>query len=280
MATSMIQPDKPLGEYIAIYLARAADPNIRVKRVGSGGAVTALLLYMLEHGVVDGVVVAKKIKGFTGEIVIAKTREELLEAAGDRWGVLPFTMKLKEKLLEEDIKKVAIVGLPCQAQFLWQMKMFPMLETDFSNKIKLVVSLFCLGTFATEAFLSYLKTIHGIDPDTIETIRIIGDKIIVVHGGVEKEMHIRDVLPYMQLGCLVCNDYTGVFSDISAGTSETYPGYTVLITRTSEADKILNEASKEKYVELQKAPLSIIEEIEMKAKAKIMRALKYMSIVL
>ena len=86
-------------------------------------------------------------------------------------------MKLKERLSDESIERVAIVGLPCQAQFLWQMRMYPMLETDFSGKITFVVSLFCLGTFATEAFLNYLKTYHGIDPESVESINIVGDYI-------------------------------------------------------------------------------------------------------
>ncbi len=276
----IVDPNKPLGEYRSMYLARAVDREIRSRRIGSGGAVTALLLYMLENNVIDAVVVAKKRDGFTGEIVVARTRDELLEAAGDKWAVLPFTMKLKERLSDESIERVAIVGLPCQAQFLWQMRMYPMLETDFSGKITFVVSLFCLGTFATEAFLNYLKTYHGIDPESVESINIVGDYIEAVYKGGSKTIPVRDIIPYMQLGCLVCPDYTGVFSDLSAGISESYPGYTVLVSRTSVSEKLVGEACSSGYIEARKAPLSVVEEVLIKARAKIMRATRYMSLVL
>ncbi len=276
----IVHPDKPLGDYKAVYLARASSEEIRKRRIGSGGAVTALLLYMIEEGVVDAVVTAKKKTGFTGEIVIARSRDELLEAAGDKWTVLPFTMKLKDSLSDESIRRVAIVGLPCQAQFIWQMKMFPMLETDFSHKISFIISLVCLGTFATEAFLNYLKTHHGMDPEKVSSIYIVGDYIETVYEGEKRTIPIKDIIPYMQLGCLVCPDYTGVFSDLSAGISENYPGYTVLISRTDVAEKYLRDACSRGYIEIMKAPLSVVEELEIKSKAKIIRATKYMSIVL
>ncbi len=272
--------DKPLGEYKSMYLARARDESIWRHRIGSGGAVTALLLYMLEEGIVDAVVTARKTRGVTGEIVVARSREELLEAAGTRWSVLPFTMRLKEALSDESIRRVAMVGLPCQAQFLWQMKLFPVLETDFSGKIHFIVSLFCIGTFATEAFLSSLQRLYGIEPSRVTGINIVGDTLIIRYDGGEKRILLSEAIPYMQLGCLVCPDYTGVFSDLSAGISEQYPGYTVLITRSDRAEEYLEEARDKGYVELLKAPVHIVEEIEIKARAKMIRAQKYMSIVL
>ena len=272
--------NKPLGEYKGMYLARAKEENIRRRRIGSGGAVTALLLYMIEEEVVDAVVTARKTKGVTGEIVVARSREELLEAAGTKWSVLPFTLKLKETLSDENIKRVAMVGLPCQAQFLWQMKLFPVLETDFSGKIHFIVSLFCIGTFATEAFLSSLNRLYGINPDQVSSIHIVGDTLVIRYDNNEKKILLSEAVPYMQLGCLVCPDYTGVFSDLSAGISEQFPGYTVLISRSDKSEEYLRDALDKGYIELMKAPIHIAEEIEIKARAKMIRAQKYMSLVL
>ncbi len=272
--------DKPLGEYKSVYLARASDESIRRRRIGSGGAVTALLLYMIENNVVDAVVTARRTKGVTGEIVVARSREELLEAAGTKWSVLPFTLKLKEALSDESIKKVAMVGLPCQAQFLWQMKLFPVLETDFSGKIHFIVSLFCIGTFATEAFLSSLHRLYGINPDQVSGIHIVGDTLVIKYDNNEKKIILSEAIPYMQLGCLVCPDYTGIFSDLSAGISEQFPGFTVLISRSNKSEKYLKDAAEKGYIELLKAPVHIAEEIEIKARAKMIRAQKYMTLVL
>ncbi len=277
---SLVSIEKPLGDYIEIVLARSKDEEIRSRRTASGGAITTLLIYMLENNLVDGVVVAKKIRGLQAELVIARNREEVLEAAGNRWSVLPYTARFREALQDESLKRIAVVGLPCQAQFLWQMRSFPLLETDVVSKIYMVISLFCLGTFATEAFVDLLKLKYGLDPEKIVSVGLERNYIKVIYGEEEKKIPLQEILPYVQTGCLVCPDYTGIFSDISAGLSENYPGYTVLIIRDEKAQKLVKEASEKGYLEIIKAKTDVIEEIETKARGKIVRAMRYMSILL
>ncbi|HIQ03448.1 MAG TPA: coenzyme F420 hydrogenase [Desulfurococcales archaeon] len=277
---SFVSLDKPLGDYVDIVLARAIDETIRRQRIASGGAVTALLTFMLERGYVDGVVVAKRVHGLQAELVIAKSRREILEAAGNKWSVLPYTTRLREALHDESLKSIALVGLPCQAQFLWQMKTYPLLETDFVSKIYFIVSLFCLGTFATEAFIDLLKLKYGLKPEKISAVSLEKNYIKISYNKSEKRIPLAELLPYIQTGCLTCSDYAGVFSDISAGLSENYPGYTVLILRCEKAVKLVNEAKANGYIEVEKANLDVIEEIETKARGKIVRATRYMSLLL
>ncbi len=91
---------------------------------------------------------------------------------------------------------------------------------------------------------------------------------------------LREVLPYVQTGCLVCPDYTGVFSDISAGLSENYHGYTVLIARNEKAMKLINEAHEKGYLEIVKAGSDVVDKVETKARGKIVRAMRCMSMML
>ncbi len=277
---SLVSIENPIGDYLEVYLAKSADEEIRKKKTASGGAVTSLLIYMLENGIVDGVVVAKRIKGLHAELIVARNRREVLEAAGNRWSVLPYTAKFREALQDDSLKKLAVVGLPCQAQFLWQMRSFPLLETDIVSKIYLVISLFCLGTFATEAFVDLLRLKYGLDPGKIASISLVKNYIKVIYGEEEKKIPLQEVLPYVQTGCLVCPDYTGIFSDISAGIAESHPGYTVLIIRDEKAKKLVLEAKEKGYLELVKAGSDVVEEIETKARGKIVRATRYMSILL
>ncbi len=161
-------------------------------------------------------------------------------------------MKLKDTLMSLDIDKVALVGLPCQAQYLYQVKNYPILETDFSEKIKFIISLFCLGTFATEAFLSYVSRSKGIPPEKIFEAKLKEGNLIITHTEGKITLSAEEVLPFMQLGCLLCPDYTGVFADLSAGISENNPGHTVLITRNSEAEELVVKACEANYLELKK----------------------------
>jgi len=225
-------------------------------------------------------VVAKRVRGLIAELVIARKRDEVLKAAGNKWSVLPYTTRLREALQDESLRKIALVGLPCQAQFLWQMRVYPLLETDFVSKIYFVISLFCLGTFASEAFTDLLRVKYGLDPDRIESISLEKNAIKILYNGSEKLIPLAEILPYVQTGCLVCLDYAGAFSDISAGICENYPGYTVLILRNEKAVKIVNEAASHGYIEVKKAGLDVIEEIETKARGKMVRAARYMSLLL
>ena len=266
-------PRNPLGEYINIYLARSKDPEILSRRVGSGGAVTSILCYLLDKGICDAAVAVRRTRGFEGTIVVARTREEVIEAAGNKWSIVPFTSRLRRIIEENNLRNVAVVGLPCQAQFLRHMRMFPMLETDFGERIKVIISLFCVGTFAHEVFLAYLRSTYNIRAEEIEDMRIEGDNLVVILTGNRRtEIPVSKIASYLQAGCLICTDYTGVLADISAGTIQSYPGYTALITRTKLGDEIVRKAAQEGYIEVKEVDQKMVEEIRMKALDKIKRA--------
>jgi len=271
--------ENPLGPVMGIYLCRAADEDIKRMKVASGGAVTALLLYMLEKDLVDGIVTAKRTKGLEGQAVVARTREELLRTAGNKWSIVPFAARIKEKIEEEDLKRVGIVCLPCQAQFFSQMRDFPLLETDFGERIKYIVSLFCMGTFAFEAFLNYLRVRYDVPPSAIEDIRLERDSLIVKHEEGELRLPIKEVYSYLQAGCLVCTDYTGVWSDISAGSLNEEEGWTVMITRNPKAENLLRGAREEGYLEVRDGS-HVMGSVMKGAKDKLARAQRNMMTLL
>ncbi len=268
--------ENPLGDYVAVYISRALKRKFRKLPTAGGGAVTAILCFLLKRKVVDGVIVSRRLKGLQGEVFIATTEEEVMEAAGNRWSVVPLTSEIRESLLGTELRRVAIVGLPCQMQFFACMKALPVLEADFGDRIKLLVSLFCLGTFAQKPFLEFLNRKHGILPEYISSIRLSGEELVICHHKGEIKLRLSDILPYLQAGCLACPDYTGVYADISAGISESYPGYTVLIARTPEADQILKDASSQGFIDLKNAPPDLLREIESRARSKIVRSRTYL----
>jgi len=271
----IIDPEYPMGMYIHVYEAEAKDSRIK-ERGKAGGAVTAILLYLLEEKIVDTIIVARKKHGLRGETYVVKTPEEILEAVGSIWSVVPYTLGLKEKLLSPEVKKSVFVGLPCQAQFLRQMKMFPLLESDFSSKIYLIISLFCMGTFAIESFLSYVHTSYRVSPDDITSVEIVKDKLLIKHVKGELTISVDEVLPYLQHGCLTCPDYTGVFADISAGRSPESES-TLLISRNKMADKIIRDAASKGYIGIREASVKVIDNAIEKSREKILRSYKYVS---
>ncbi|MEO2151299.1 MAG: Coenzyme F420 hydrogenase/dehydrogenase, beta subunit C-terminal domain [Thermococcus sp.] len=265
-----------LGQFRGVYLARAKDEEILRRKVASGGAVTALLCYALDKGLVDGVVTSKRVKGFEGKAVVARNREELLEAAGNSWSIVPFAARIKAKIEEEDLKEVAIVCLPCQAQFFGQMRDFPILETDFGNRIKYIISLFCMGTFAFEAFLNYLRVRYGVRAEDIKDIRLGREFLEVHHDDTVLAIPLKEAFSYLQTGCLVCTDYVGLWSDVSAGFVESEPGWTILITRNARGEELVKGAEKEDYIELRDGS-HVLGDILKRAREKVARAQRNMA---
>ena len=265
-----------LGQIRSVYLGRATDEEILKRKVASGGAVTAMLTYALEKDIIDGVVTAKRTRGLEGEAVVARTKEELLETAGNRWSIVPFAARIKAKIEEEDLKRVAVVCLPCQAQFFGQMRDFPILETDFGNRIKYIVSLFCMGTFAFEAFLNYLRVRYGVRAEEIRDIKLSGDFLEIHRETGVLAIPLKEAFSYLQTGCLVCSDYTGVWSDVSAGFVESEPGWTVLITRNQRGEELVRGAEKEGYLELRDGS-HVLGDVLKKAREKLARAQRNMA---
>ncbi|WP_297064728.1 Coenzyme F420 hydrogenase/dehydrogenase, beta subunit C-terminal domain [Thermococcus sp.] len=265
-----------LGQIRAVYLGRTTDEEILKRKVASGGAVTAMLTYALEKNLIDGVVTAKRTKGLEGEAVVARTKEELLETAGNRWSIVPFAARIKAKIEEEDLERVAVVCLPCQAQFFGQMRDFPILETDFGNRIRYIVSLFCMGTFAFEAFLNYLRVRYGVRAEEIVDIKLSKDFLEIHRENSVLAIPLKEAFSYLQTGCLVCSDYTGVWSDVSAGFVENEPGWTVLITRNQRGEELLRRAEKEGYLELRDGS-HVLGEVLKRAREKLARAQRNMA---
>jgi len=272
-----INLENPIGEYIKIYLSRSRFKEVRDRRVAGGGSVTSILIYLIDKKLVDGVITARRVKGFKGRIVLAQTREDVLDAAGDKWMVIPYSTGLKDTIINSALERIAVVGLPCQVQFLEQMRKMPLLETDISERIYILISLFCMGTFASEAFLNLIHVKHGLRPSEILDIRLMKDTFEILSEKGIYHVTLSEAAPYLQSGCLMCQDYTGVFSDISAGTSDSHPGCSILISRTELGEKIIQDAAKEGYIEVEEAPQSVIAELKTKAHEKMLRALEYIS---
>ncbi len=258
--------ENPIGSVEGIYVAKP-------KKVENAGVVTSILLYMLENKKVDGVVTARKVKGILGKILLIKTRDELLNTVGNCWSVVPYTMKLKDMLTSSNLNKIAFVGLPCQAQFLRHMKTFPLVESDFANKIYVIISLFCMGTFITDGFVKLIRE-YKISPEDVKNIDIDKDYLVIIHSDGEIKVPVDIVLNHIQHGCLLCPDYTGVFADISAGRAITKKG-TLLITRSKLGDNIIKKASEEGYIEVESASEDEITKLKEKALEKLKRAMDY-----
>ena len=92
-------PDEVDGISKDIILARATDPRVHQKGQ-DGGLVSAILLWAIEHGYIDAALVSylegdgSSWKAIPG---VARTREEILAAAGSRYTYSANTMAYRRR---------------------------------------------------------------------------------------------------------------------------------------------------------------------------------------
>ena len=91
-----------LGQYIAIFTCRAAPKDVR-KRGQDGGVTTALLKYMLDHGIVDAAVsVTKGEKPWYPVNYVSTRKDDLLKSAGTIYSTAPTIVAAKQALTQHE----------------------------------------------------------------------------------------------------------------------------------------------------------------------------------
>lgn len=87
------KPPALLGQYEMVVTARATDAAI-LKAGHDGGAVTALLSYCMDQGLVDGVVATGDMGKPSSRVV--QTKAELLDTAGSKYSAVPVLSAIKD----------------------------------------------------------------------------------------------------------------------------------------------------------------------------------------
>ncbi|MGB6370883.1 MAG: Coenzyme F420 hydrogenase/dehydrogenase, beta subunit C-terminal domain [Atribacterota bacterium] len=256
-----------LGNFINCYLAHATDCEIRYNSA-SGGLVTSLLIYVLEKGIIDGALVTrmKKDKPLEPEPFIARTKEEIVEASKSKYCPVPVNVALNEILNSKKGEKFAVVGLPCHIQGVRKAEV---VNKKLREKIVLHLGIFCSHTDSfrgTEFLLHKL----GIKKEKVMQIDYRGEGWpgevrIKLKSGREKVVKLatplwfsfHDSCSFSPIRCLLCNDLTAEFTDISFGdawlpeiVSKEQVGKSIIISRTKQGEELLNAANSDGYIEL------------------------------
>ena len=133
-----------LGNYLHCYIGHATDYDVRYN-AASGGLVSALLIFALEEGLIDGALVTKMNTEHPLETqtFIARSRDEIISAAKSKYRPVPANTALKEILSAEEGKRFAVVGLPCHIHGIRKAEA---IDEKLRAKIALHPGLFCEHT--------------------------------------------------------------------------------------------------------------------------------------
>jgi coenzyme F420 hydrogenase subunit beta len=259
--------DVLIGVYENCYIGHAADHSIRYNST-SGGMVTALLLFALEAGMVDGALVTRvrPDRPLQPWPFIARTKEEIVSAALSKYCPVPANVALKQILAGKDGERFAVVGLPCH---LHGIRKAEMADERLRRAIPVHFGLFCqhVDTFFATAFM---LDRYGVKSESVARLDYRGrgwpgTMVIARKDGTHKAVPLRQWLVWHALrlsvpkSCRLCCDETAELADISFGDAwlpelqHDHVGSSIIVSRNEVAEQLLRDAVLRGRVVIEKA---------------------------
>ncbi|MBT6340640.1 MAG: 4Fe-4S dicluster domain-containing protein [Desulfobacula sp.] len=248
----------PMGRVIETNVVRSSDIRVRDK-AKDGGAVTGLLLHLFDRNRIDGAIVTRSVGKFKRQPFLATTRKEILESAGlffdTSQGMNRFsdqymtfsTIDEFDPMIKKGLKRVALVGTPCQIKSLRKMQVLNLIPSD---SIKFCFGLFCSGNFTFGIKEQQkLADIAGISWDDVSRINLKDKFIITLNSGDIKTIELEKMESMKRYACHYCFDYSAEFADISFGGIGAEDGWTTVITRTPLGRAVLADSRNFKSIE-------------------------------
>ena len=233
------EPDDMAGIYKDILLTRASDDMVH-EMGQDGGLVSALLIWAMDQGYIDGALTSfLEGDGSTWKAIpgVAANKEEILASAGSRYTYSANPLALKEAQ-ERGLSKLALVGMGCQTSsppVMWHRKVGKVGKPFILN-----IGLMCSKTFDDAIFEELFETKYGIKKADIKKVNIKGVFQIWCHDGSYHEVNLKECHAWTREGCKSCPDFAAEHADISTGGIGKYNDWTLTVVRTDLGREVIS----------------------------------------
>jgi coenzyme F420 hydrogenase subunit beta len=253
-----LPPSPYWGPSAAILTGHACDQAVRYAG-SSGGALTALLLFALESGMVDRIVQINADPEFPtrNRIAISCTADEVIAAAGSRYAASSPLASIIEEL--EKGGRFAFVGKPCDVSALRQLAK---VDARVDAHVPLKLSFFC-GGIPSHAGADRILAEMGLEDAALAEFRYRGNgwpglAVARTTDGRSAQMSYArswgdHLSKEVQFRCKICPDAVGGAADIACadawyGGESGYPqfeeqdGRSLIMVRSTLARTFLDKA--------------------------------------
>ncbi len=241
------EPQEVSGIFKDIVLARASDDAIHAMGQ-DGGLVSALLIYALEHDMIDASLVSYLEgdgSGWKAHPGVAWNRDDVLRSAGSRYTYSANPMAYPQAI-EGGAERIALVGMSCQSS------MVPTLKVRKAGKVArrftLNIGLLCSKTFDDAIFDELFEAKYGLSRAMIKKVNIKGVFQIWTHDGGYHEVPLKECHQWTREGCMQCPDFAAEHADISTGGIGKFNDWTLTIVRTDIGRELLARAVTDGWV--------------------------------
>jgi len=259
-----IKENKYLGHYVECYKGYSTDYEIRYHSA-SGGCLSQFLIWLLEKGIIDGVVVTRfrDDDPMRPQTIVARTKKEIISGRSSKYCVVSIEGILTE--IKKTLGKYVVVGLPCHIQAVRKC-----MDVDKTIR-ECIVGCFAIYCSSNKTMDSqrYLLYRYGVDKDKLKSFAYRDNGCLgSMYFRDEKGDSLVEPIYYLDyyLGmraffsvprCGLCNDFFGEladvsFGDLNRGKADDDPvGISSLIVRSDYWNNLLEKCVEEGAMHLE-----------------------------
>jgi len=154
--------------------------------------------------------------------------------------------ELRGAVVDQGLGKICVVGSPCHIQSIRYLKHKGL---PLASSVNLTIGLFCRENYEYACIAEKIRA-KGVNITQLDKLDV-SDEFHIYAAGEKMSFPITEAKSCVPRHCLVCQDFAAELADIAIGSSGSSEGWSTVIIRTEDGDKVFRGLLAEGLVETQ-----------------------------